>query len=68
MFTQLLDFVSCIIYVNDEEVLRDAVLVDLLVYLRRESNGAHNTISKLLVYNPLEGVTIVLHNLIKSVN
>lgn len=45
-----------------------ARLVNLLLYLRVEANGTHDTITKLLVENGLVGISVVLDNLVESVN
>lgn len=45
-----------------------ALLIRLLLHLRRERDGTHDTISKLLVQDGLVGVSIVLHNLVQTVH
>ena len=45
-----------------------ALLIDLLLNLCAKRNRAHNPVAKLLVQYRLERVSIVLHNLVKSVD
>lgn len=42
--------------------------VDLLVDLGVETDGAHDTISELLIQDGLVGIAIVLHNLVEPVD
>lgn len=45
-----------------------ALLVDLLVHLGREGDGAHDAVSELLVQHGLVCLTVVLHNLVQAVD
>jgi len=45
-----------------------ALLISLLLNLRRERNCTHDTVAKLLVQHRLVRVPIVLHNLVESVD
>lgn len=53
---------------HDGEASRNTVLVDLLVHLGRERNCAHDAVAKLLVYDALEGVAVVLDDLVEAVD
>lgn len=44
------------------------ILINLLLNLRRERDSTHNPISKFLIENRFVGITIILHNLIQSVD
>ena len=44
------------------------IFVCLLLYLRCESDGAHNTITKFLVQNGFVRIPIVLNDFVKSVD
>merc|ERR1712098_961078 len=46
----------------------DAILVDLLLDVSRECNGAHDPVAKLLIEYRLVGIAIVLHNLVETVD
>lgn len=45
-----------------------ALLVDLLVHLGREGDGAHDAVSELLVHHGLVCLAVILHDLVQAVD